>query len=152
MTIRLGTSLSLVLVLPVAAALILARASGADDPAAEVDPVGKHFWVDTATVVDVDPESGLFRVMSRAVGTTYAVDDGTLIRKGGETISLEGLEPGARVAISAHEGLRVGDLPVADTVQVVAVDPATGEPRTRATTTGGEEPAPDPPGATPAEQ
>jgi len=150
MTIRLGTVLSLALVLPVAAALTLARASGADDPAAEVDPVGKHFWVDTATVVDVDPESGLFRVMSRAVGTTYAVDEGTVIRKGGETIPLDRLEPGARVAISAHEGLRVDDLPVADTVQVVAVDAETGEPRTRSTPRG-EEPAPDPSGATEAE-
>jgi len=130
MTIRLGIPLSLALVLPVAGVSMLSGVSGAEDPTTETDPKGKYFWVDTATVVDVDAERGLFRVMSRAVGATYAIDEGTLIRKGGETIPLAQLEPGDRVAISAHEGLRVDDPPVADTVQVVAVDPETGEPRT----------------------
>jgi len=132
MTIRSTAPFSLALAFCAAAVLTLAGDSAADDPTAEPDPVKNYFWVDTATVVDVAPDEGRLRVMSGGVGTTYAVDEGSLIRKGGETIPLARLEPGDRVAISAHEGLRVEDPPVADMVQIVAVDPETGEPRTRA--------------------
>ena len=103
-----------------------ARADHHEGPAA--DRTGKYFWVDTATVVKVDSEAGALTVTDPLGRVTYAVDDATLIRRGGNTIGLGGLAEGERIAISAHEGRDVRNRPVAGTITVVVLDPSSGEP------------------------
>jgi hypothetical protein len=101
--------------------IAIAGSAIAAEPAPEPveDPIGKYVWVDTATVVDTDAASGILEVEEPKGDATYLVDDATLIRKGGDTLTLRGLRAGDRIAISAHAGPDVGDPPVADTITVV---------------------------------
>lgn len=114
------------------AALMLALAGGAaaDEvtPNRSGDKSGKYFWVNTATVVAVDPERSSLTVDEEEGRFTYRVDAATVIRKAGSTVELDAIEEGDRLAITGHEEDDVDDRPVADTIQVVVLDQDTGEP------------------------
>lgn len=114
----------------VAWTLALAGAAAADElsPNRSGDKRGKYFWVNTATVVSVDAEGASLTVDEDGERFRYRVDPATVIRKAGSTVELGAIEKGDRLAISGHEGEDVNDRPVADTIQVVVIDPETGEP------------------------
>jgi hypothetical protein len=110
--------------------LALPLIAGTEEPA-DQEFTEKYFWVDTATVVSVDPEKGSLTVTEPREDVTYLVDEATLIRRGNETIPLRELSAGDRLAISAHVGQKVRGVPVADTVTVVITNPETGMPEKR---------------------
>jgi len=80
---------------------------------------GEYFWVEAATVVSLDPGTPSITVEEPEGRFTYLVNRATLIRKNGETIGVDALESGDRLAISAHVGQEVKGRPIADTIQVV---------------------------------
>jgi len=99
----------------------VAWAGEAASPGTGPPPEGHedYFWVEAATVESVDPEAPSITVTEPEGRFTYLVSRATLIRENGETVGLEALEAGDRLAITAHVGQEVKGRPIADTIQVV---------------------------------
>jgi Cu-Zn family superoxide dismutase len=92
--------------------------------AAIAQEVQKHAVTDTATVVRVEP-GGKTLVVRDPGGAErkFAIDGGTMVKRGTSTIPVESLAAGDRVAISAKPA-RASEPPAAELVQIVA-EPAT---------------------------